>query len=211
MSPEVIISIVTTFGTIVTGFFAWFMKHNSDDSHKKINDKMDELGKSTESINNEFKIIRNDMDAIKKINAFNEIRSNFIKDVNDILADAMKYSTNAFLSNYILYKGSQIKQSAVNIVFSNPEIKNINIEYLRGIIFELTNRINDECKKILGDEYAKQMSNASDLMIRKLESDVIEVINDKIFNDKVKRFFTLISNFIRDSIALNIREWNKMK
>jgi hypothetical protein len=201
LTPEVIITIISTFGALITGFFAYLMKTHSANNQSNFKSTID-------TITSEILLIKTDIGALLNANCVATSRYNFLKDANEIIADAIKYSSSQKLNNYLIYKGDELKYAIVNLVLTNPNINDLDIEYIRGVINELSARLTRRSTELLGIEYSTKMISASELMVRKLEMDINSLINDSVFNNKRIRFFALMSSFLRDSLSLNIREYN---
>jgi len=168
---------------------------------KDMEDMFAILRKTLEGVEKDLKILKQDhLDSQTRMDAF--------KQLDEVLQEALRYSNSTALNDYMIYKSEKIKAFAHTLLFGHPTISTLNVQLLHSKMDLLKATLADKMGYFISSVFAEQMVQASSLMISRLESELSDLITDKM-NGKPRRFSILIEKFLQENLSLTIREHQK--
>lgn len=205
---EIILGLIAGITAMGTGYISYMTKTRTvkmsaefKNDFKILTDTVSRLKTEVFSIKQQVELLSIDNDVENSIKLF-------LNACNDIIADSVKYTDNTFLKDYIIYKATKIRNAAANMISANPKISDINIDYIRNTISQITTESLEKCKLYLGEDFYKITKSSGERLIIELENNLLYLIKDEK-NNKLRRYYSLIENYLIESLALNVREYNK--
>jgi len=200
----------------VADFLLGFLKYKGTTlkEKKRVDDALaaaeKRIDKKQVTIEDKLDLIIDSVTLLKSDYDDSKVRMQCFRNLDSIVSECVKFSTNYHLTVYMLYKAKTVKQLAHSILFGYPEITTLDIELLRSQVDAFADEAEERAAKLINSEYAKAQRDASRLQVERLLHDVLTLMKDDI-NGKGGRFSLLVEAFLQENLSLTIREYQKYK
>ena len=192
--------VIVSISTLLGNFFNPKVMKRLD----TINTKIDTNSKANEDQHNEITVTLKDHGVM-----FNAMLT--VKDVksclNKIIADALVYSSDKNLSEWISKEGKTFVTFCDDTITSG--INNINCKSFKTDINVMITASNINTKEYLGIIFLKLIEKEHADRIIGFRNDILTIASDKLMNSKVDRFRAKSEIFLQEYLASTIISYGK--
>jgi hypothetical protein len=197
--PEILIGSIVLICNVIVAFLAFLAKNNHSRDIKT-------LQKDVKSITDSIKSIDTKLTHLSEITYESEVKKTVLKDLSDVLTNALKFVNHSLLSDFIIFKTKEVNRWLEEIYLAG--LSNIDKDVFDAKINATYEIILAKGIELLGVEFMRHLETTTKIDLYNAKQDIYKVLDD-VVNDKIRRVGNIVKCFIQKNLKHTVNEYHR--